>query len=144
MTTTTQTGTPIDHATVMALSERFNECFATLEAGEDLFTPDAFYDLLPPNWRFQIQGPATFATQLKAISEGPSTVQVLRTSPTASGFVTEHIETQTVDGKTVTARRLCLCEVRDGRIADVSVFCNGGWTEEMRAAHAAEAPMLRP
>jgi hypothetical protein len=41
------------------------------------------------------------------------------------------------------ARRLWLCEVRDGRITEVVGYCNGGWDGELRARHAVEAPMLR-
>jgi hypothetical protein len=44
----------------------------------------------------------------------------------------------------VVARRLWLCDVRDGRIAAVGGYGNGGWDDELRARHAAEAPMLRP
>ncbi len=47
----------LDPATVERLSTAFNRCFETLDAGEDLFTADAFFDLLPPFWRFQLQGP---------------------------------------------------------------------------------------
>ena len=38
------------------LSERFNRCFETFDADDDLFADDAFFDLLPPLWRFQLQG----------------------------------------------------------------------------------------
>ena len=55
----------------------------------------------------------------------------------------EHEETQR-GTKVEVARRLWLCEVRDGRITEVVGYCNGGWDEELRARHAAEAPMLRP
>ena len=67
-------------------------------------------------------------------------MRLLRAVPTATGFVMEHEETHAG----VVARRLILCEVRDGRITDVTVYCNGGWDDELRARHAAEAPMLRP
>ena len=70
-------------------------------------------------------------------------VEIVRTIPTASGFVTEHVERMDVDGAAMVARRLWLCEVRDGRIVDVTGYCNGGWDDELRARHAAEAPMLR-
>ena len=134
----------ITAANVEELSKRFNHMIETLEPDDELFTADAFYDLLPPFWRFQIQGPDTYLEQLKAITGPDAQVEVVRTVPTASGFVTEHIQTHTVDGKREVARRLCLCEVQDGRISDVSIFCNGGWDDELRARHAAEAPMLRP
>jgi hypothetical protein len=31
-----------------------------------------------------------------------------------------------------------------GRIAEVTVYCTGEWDDELRARHAAEAPMIRP
>jgi ketosteroid isomerase-like protein len=132
-----------DVATVERLSTAFNRCFETLDAGEDVFAPDAFFDLYPPLWRFQLQGPNAFAAQLRAIAEGDTTARVLRVVPTASGFAMEHEETQR-GAKVEVARRLWLCEVRDGRITEVVGYCNGGWDDELRARHAAEAPMLRP
>ena len=44
----------------------------------------------------------------------------------------------------VTARRMHLCEVRNDQICAVTTYCNGGWDDELRARHAAEAPMVRP
>ena len=46
----------LDHDTVERLSTAFNRCFETFEAGDGTFSPDAFFDLLPPMWRFQLQG----------------------------------------------------------------------------------------
>ena len=43
----------------------------------------------------------------------------------------------------LTARRLHVCTVRGGRIAEMTVFCSGDWDEELRVRHAAEAPILR-
>jgi hypothetical protein len=139
---TRQIETTDDTATVERLSTAFNRCFETLDAGDELFAPDAFFDLLPPFWRFQLQGPDAFAAQLRAITEGQVSVRVLRTVPTATGFVTEHEMTER-GVKDEVARRLILCEVRDGRITDVLCYCNGGWDAELQARHAAEAPMLR-
>ncbi len=137
-----QTTTTLDPATVDRLSTAFNRCFETCEAGDDLFTDDVFFDLLPPFWRFQLQGPGVFATQLREVTAGEVHARVLRVVPTASGFVMEHEQTER--GATVeVARRLFLCEVRDGRISEVLSYCNGGWDDELRARHAAEAPMLR-
>jgi hypothetical protein len=42
-----------------------------------------------------------------------------------------------------TARRIHLCEVRDGRITAVTTYCNGAWDDELRARHAADATMIR-
>ncbi len=136
--------TPIDLATAERLSQRFHEVFQTFDAGDDLFSPDVFFDLNMPVWRFQLLGPAAWAAQLRRINQGAVRVEILRTVPTVSGFVTEHEEHQDVDGQDLSARRLWLCEVRDGRIAEVVCYCSGEWDEELRARHAAEAPMVRP
>jgi hypothetical protein len=143
MTTTSETKT-IEQATTERLSERFHDAFRTFEAGDDAFTSDVFCDLNMPEWRFQLQGRDAFAAQLQRINEGPSKVEVLRTVPTTSGFVTEHVEHQDVEGEDHSARRLILCEVVRGRIAEVTVYCTGEWNDELRARHAAEAPMIRP
>jgi hypothetical protein len=137
------TPTTIDSATVERLSTSLNRCFETLDAGEDVFAEDAFFDLYPPLWRFQIQGRAAFAAQLRAISEGESSSRILRVVPTSTGFVMEHEETQRGE-RTEVARKLWLCEVRDGQITEATCYCNGGWDDELRARHTAEAPMLRP
>lgn len=135
--------TALDAATVERLAHSFHRCFEAFEADDDLFAPDAFFDLYPPFWRFQIQGPEAFVAQLRSIADGPVTVKVLRMVPTASGFVSETEET-THGPQVEVARHLWLCEVRDGRLAEVVGYCNGGWDEELRARHAAEAPILRP
>jgi hypothetical protein len=136
----------LDPATAERLSAAFHRCFSHFEADADVFAPDAFFDLLPPLWRFQIEGPGeVFTTQLRSIAAGPVDVEVVRTVPAAGGFVTEHVETQHLpDGEDVVSRRLHFCEVRDGRISAVSTYCNGGWDAALRARHAAEAPMVRP
>ncbi|HUP99371.1 MAG TPA: nuclear transport factor 2 family protein, partial [Aeromicrobium sp.] len=143
MATATGAGAVLDEEAAARLSRRFNEVFETFDAGDDLFSPDAFFDLNMPVWRFQIQGPEAFAAQLARISQGPSRIDILRTVPTATGFVTEHEEHQDVDGEDLSARRVWLCDLRDGRICDVTGYCSGEWNEELRARHAAEAPMIR-
>src|SRR5688572_7283806 len=89
-----QMETSPDLAIVDRLSTAFNRCFETLDAGGDVFAPDAFFDLFPPLWRLQLQGPDAFAAQLRAIAEGRTTARILRVVPTATGFVMEHEETQ--------------------------------------------------
>lgn len=126
------------------LSAAFNECFETFVVPDGLFAEDAFFDLLPPLWRFQVQGPQAFVAQLKAINEGPASVRTVRTVPTATGFVMEHEQHQEVAGAGIVARRLWLFEVQDERISSATGYCNGGWDEALQARHAAEAPMLRP
>jgi hypothetical protein len=129
---------------VQQLSRRFAHVFESPDSAADVLSPDVFFDLNMPVWRMQLQGPGAFAAQLRAINEGDVRIDVLRTVPTASGFVTEHEEHQNVGGEDLTARRLWICEVRDGTIAEAVGYCSGEWNEELRARHAAEAPMIRP
>ena len=137
--------TTINPELASRLSAEFNRCFTDFEAPPHLFAPDAFFDLLPPMWRFQFEGPGdAFTDQLRSIAEGPVEVEIVRTVPTATGFVTEHVETQHTTAGDKVARRIHLCEVEDGRISAVTTYCNGGWDAEHRAQHAAEAPMVRP
>ena len=139
-----QTAT-VDQATVDRLSAEFHRCFSDFDARDDLFAPDTFFDLLPPMWRFQFEGSGQdFVGQLRSIAEGPVEIAVIRTVPTLSGFVTEHVETQHTQQGDITARRIHLCEVRSGQICAVTTYCNGGWDGELRDRHAAEAPMVRP
>jgi hypothetical protein len=139
------TVTTVDARLADRLSEEFHRCFVSFDARPDLFTPDALFDLLPPFWRFQFVGPGeAFTWQLRSIAEGPVEIEVLRTLPTPTGFVTEHVESQHTANGLVTARRLHVCEVRDERICAVTTYCNGGWDEPLRVRHAAEAPMVRP
>jgi hypothetical protein len=126
------------------LSARFAGVFSDPTTAADVLSPDAFFDLNMPVWRFQLQGATAFAEQLGVINHGPVQIDILRTVATDSGFVTEHEEHQLVDGEDLTARRLWLCEVRDGRIAEAVCYCSGEWDEALRTRHAAEAPMLRP
>lgn len=133
-----------DQPTIDQLSVEFNRCFTEFEARHDLFAPDTFFDFLPPLWRFQFEGPGeAFTAQLSSIAEGSVEVEIVRTVPTSTGFVTEHVETQHTPAGDVVARRIHLCVVRDGQIREVTTYCNGGWDDELRARHAAEAPMVR-
>jgi hypothetical protein len=142
--TTSAPDTMLDQATADRLARGFHRCFSEFVAEEALFADDAFFDLLPPMWRFQFVGPGdAFAAQLRSIAEGPVEIAIVHTIPTATGFVTEHTETQHTPDGDVTARRLHLCEVRDGQITAVTTYCNGGWDTDLRTRHAAEAPMLK-
>jgi hypothetical protein len=141
--TTNQIDAALDTDTVERLSEGLRRCFETMEVDDDVFAPDVFFDIYPPFWRFQLQGVEALVSQRRSAFTGEMQVRVLRTVPTVSGFVSEHDEI--LRGEAVeTARHLWLCEVRDGRITEAIGYCNGGWDDELRSRHAAEAPMLRP
>ena len=104
MPTTTHT---VDAVEAEQLSTAFNSCFENLAAPDGLFAADAFFDLLPPFWRFQLQGPDAFIAQLRAIAEGEITSRVVRVVASATGFVMEHEETMR-GAKTEVARKIWL------------------------------------
>jgi ketosteroid isomerase-like protein len=136
-------GTVIDESTAQALSERLADVFRTAEVG-DVLAHDVFLDGHPPFWRFQLEGRDTFAAWLKGYSPDGAEMAVVRTVPTLTGFVTEMVGRHQEDGIEMTDRKILLCDVRDGRIAELTVYCSGDWDADLRARHAAEAPILRP
>jgi ketosteroid isomerase-like protein len=134
---------PIDDGTAQELSERLADVFRTGEA-DDVFTDDLFLDGHPPFWRFQLQGRDAFTKWLSGYPAVGAETTVVRTIPTATGFVTEFVGRHDEDGKEMTDRKLMLCEVRGARISELTVFCSGDWDATLRARHAAEAPIIRP
>jgi hypothetical protein len=139
---TQQVEMPVDSDSVETLNERLAEVFRTNIAG-DVFTADVFFDLNMPVWRFQMQGVDAFESWRRELAPEGSGVNVLRTVPTVSGFVTEFEEFEEQQGQLLTSRKMILCEVRKGRIAEVVAYCSGEWDEALRARHAVEAPMIR-
>ncbi|HET6772354.1 MAG TPA: hypothetical protein VFH36_03530 [Acidimicrobiales bacterium] len=125
------------------ISEALAQVFRTADVG-DVFTDDVFLDGHPPYWRFQLEGIEDFRAWLQGYAAGGREVEVVRTIATPSGFVTEHTEAMHKERELITGRQLILCEVRDGRISELTVFCSGEWDATLRARHAAEAPILRP
>jgi ketosteroid isomerase-like protein len=133
----------LDDATAQELSERLADVFRTADVG-DVLTEDVFLDGHPPLWRFQLEGRDAFAAWLQDYSPDGCETTVVRAIPTVTGFVTEFVGGHDEDGKHMTDRKILLCEVRDGRVAELTVYCSGDWDEELRARHAAEAPIIRP
>ncbi len=133
----------LDDATAQELSERLADVFRTAKVG-DVFTEDVFLDGHPPLWRFQVQGRDNFAAWLQGYAPNGSDITVVRTVPTVTGFVTEFVGRHDDDGDEITDRKILLCDVRGGRIAELTVYCSGDWDAALRARHASEAPMLRP
>ena len=80
--------TPVDDATAQELSERLADVFRTGKAS-DVLTEDLFLDGHPPLWRFQLQGRDAFAAWLGGYAPAGAETTVVRTIPTATGFVTD-------------------------------------------------------
>jgi ketosteroid isomerase-like protein len=141
MTATTMT--PTDDGTAQELSERLADVFRAGRAN-DVLADDLFLDGHPPLWRFQLQGLDAFAAWLAGYTPDGSETTVVRTIPTATGFVTEFVGRHEENGEEMTDRKILLCEVRGRQISELTVYCSGDWDAELRARHAAEAPIIRP
>lgn len=135
--------TVLPDAEAQALSERLADVFRTSDAA-DVLTEDVFLDGHPPLWRFQLQGRDVFNEWLQGYAPDGSHVDVVRTIPTSTGFVTEFTGEHLEDGNEITDRKILLCTVRDGQISEMTVYCSGDWDADLRARHAAEATLLRP
>jgi ketosteroid isomerase-like protein len=140
---TTTTTLPIDDSTAQELSERLADVFRTGRVG-DVLTDDVFMDGHPPLWRFQIQGRDAFSEWLSGYTPDGAETTVVRTVPTATGFVTELVGRHDQDGEEMTDRKIVLCQLRGGQVSELTVYCSGDWNAELRARHAAEAPIIRP
>ena len=137
------TETALDDAVAQDLSERLADVFRTAEVG-DVLTEDVFLDGHPPLWRFQLQGRDVFAEWLKGYTPDGVETLVVRTVPTVSGFVTEFVGRHEENGEEMTDRKIVLCEVRGGQIAELTVYCSGDWDADLRVRHATETVLLRP
>jgi ketosteroid isomerase-like protein len=135
--------TVLDDAFALELSERLADVFRTADAS-DVLADDVFLDGNPPLWRFQLEGRAAFDAWIKSFMAGGADTTVLRTIPTATGFVTEFAGRHQEDGEEMTDRKILLADVRGGRIAELTVYCSGDWNADLRARHAAETRLIRP
>lgn len=140
---TQQVASTAGSATAADLSERVADVFRTADVG-DIFTDDLFVDGHPPYWRFQLEGLDAFSSWLEGYAGGGIETTVVRSVPTQSGFVAELVGRHRHEGQVFTDRKILLCEVRDGRVCEMTVYCSGDWDEQLRARHAAEAPIFRP
>lgn len=138
----TMAGTRDDE--MLALADRLATVYATYRGADEVFTPDALFDINVPAWRFQVEGADGFLSWLKGESSDGYGIRILRAAPTASGFAVEIEGEYAPHGHELYFRNLLLCQVRDGRISEVVFYCTGDWDAETRAHQREHAPMIRP
>lgn len=117
-----------------------------LETGElpaGLFAADVFLDFTPPLWRIQARGIADATAIRRKGHPAPGEVSSWRLDPTRRGFVLEVEERWVEDGKRWYCREMLRVDVRDGEIAELSVYCTGDWTAERCEQHSREVQLLR-
>ncbi len=140
--TTTAPVTELQAAPLVA--RNLVDWFETTHVPDGLFTEDVFLDFTSPQWRQQAQG----IEGVRAIRDyghpGPGRVPRLRYDPTPTGFVLEWEEQWDDAGGHWYCREMMRAEVRDGSIAELSVYCTGDWNEALVARHAREVRLIRP
>jgi hypothetical protein len=135
--------TAVDDAVAQELSERLADVFRTGDVN-DVLADDIFLDGNPPLWRFQLQGRPAFSAWIRGFMPDGAETTVVRTVPTVTGFVTEFAGRHQHGEEEITDRKILLAEVRQGCIAELTVYCRGDWDAELRARHTAETRLIRP
>jgi hypothetical protein len=136
------TGTRI--RTVEVLADALVEFLETGSAPEGLFAADVFCDFTLPQWRLQAIGRDELVAMRRHSHPGPGTVPRRRLDATATGFVLEVEERwQDADGDWY-CREMFRADVRDGTVAQLSVYCTGDWDAARRERHAREVRLPRP
>lgn len=147
MTSYTETDTTVATGSPEAekVAARLIRYLGTLEGAEDVLTPDVFVDLNVPLWRMQAQGTEAFESLIREETDDGQIIHDHRVVPTPTGFVLEYDGelTHKESGQNLYFRNMWLCEIRNGRISEVTVYCTGEWDEQARRTQAEEAPMLR-
>ncbi len=136
--------TPPREADALALADKLVHVYASYEGADEVFAPDALFDVNVPSWRFQLEGPEAFFSWLRGHSPDGYAITLVAVTPTRSGFVAEVEGEYRPGDENLYFRNLILCHVEAERIIEVVFFCTGDWDPQTRARQAAEAPMIRP
>jgi hypothetical protein len=126
------------------LAAKLIQFLETGKAPHALFAPDLFLDFTMPLWRVQAGNAADAIAARCAGHPTPGRVPRSRFDRTESGFVLEVEETWERDGDSWYCRELFRADVRDGLIAELTVYCTGDWDSARAAEHRAAVTLIRP
>jgi len=108
----------------------------THEVTPELFTDDVFCDFTPPLGRYQAIGVDNVVAIRTRNHPAGGRVVGRRCDPTPTGYVVEIEERWEHQGKSWYARELIRVDLRDDRIAAISVYCTGDWDARKYDDHA--------
>jgi len=129
---------------VTTLTSKLIEFLESNEAPDGLFAEDVFLDYSSPLWRQQAATAADAIALRRAGHPSKGEVSRARVDVTTTGFVMEVEEIWHEAGDHWYARELLRADVRDGRIAELSVYCTGDWNSARVAQHAKMVLLVRP
>ena len=110
---------------------------------EGLFADDLFTDFTMPLWRLQAQGRDAGVQLRRDGHPGGGRVPRTRLDETSTGFLLEVEEEWEDRGQTWYCRELLRCDVTDGTVSQISVYCTGDWDEAAVARHAEAVHLIR-
>jgi hypothetical protein len=129
----------MDHEDAKKIAERFVRVIETNDPS-GVFAEDVFCDINVPEWRFQMQGPDAIARWLTEEQPDGCSISSWRSDATEHGVVVE-IEQHAGEELSRNIHRL---EVRDGKVAEWTMYCTGVWSKELQDRQRRQAPMIRP
>ena len=111
---------------------------------EGLFADDLFTDFTMPLWRLQAEGREAGVRIRTDGHPGGGRVPHTRLDDTATGFLLEVEEEWDDRGQQWYCRELMRCDVTDGQVSAISVYCTGDWDEATVARHRESVRLIRP
>ncbi len=139
MTTTQMLDTDLAHD----LADKLVTFMETNLPPDGLFADDVFLDISFPQWRLQSEG-VTGAVAIRDQHPAGGRVPRSRLDVTGTGFVLE-LEEEWVDaGQQWYCRELVRCDVTDGLVSQITVYCTGDWDEARVAEHREAVTLIRP
>ena len=144
MTITAQQQTLTDPAVAEELATKLVRFLETNTPPEGLFTEDLFTDFTMPLWRIQA-GNRDGGVQIRTSGHpGQGRVPRTRLDVTGTGFLLEVEEEWDDQGQRWYCRELMRCDVTDGQVSAISVYCTGDWDEATVARHRDSVELIRP
>jgi len=144
MTVTTQQQTLTDPALAEELAAKLVRFLETNEPPAGLFADDLFTDFTMPLWRIQAGDRAGGVAIRTGGHPGNGRVPRTRLDVTGTGFLLEVEEEWDDQGQRWYCRELMRCDVTDGQVSAISVYCTGDWDEATVARHRDSVELIRP
>lgn len=141
---TTTSPALMDRAVAERLAGDLIRFLETNEPPAGLFADALLLDFTLPHWRLQAQSRDEAIGVRRAGHPGGGSVPRGRLDLTETGFLLEVEEEWDHQGQHLYCRELMRCDVADGEISQIVVYCTGDWDEATVAAHRDEVTLLRP